>query len=136
MSSIADLASLRQHTLETFIVHGGKGKDRAFASGPEAATFIRDPALLTHPLYSTSIRDNYQAQTRLLESTLSNSFSRMLTQDSLSMSSIRSPGARENKYGSSVISFDHEGALLAVGGSNGIVKVYDFDETYAATHMR
>lgn len=136
MTSVGDLALLRQGTLETFIVHGGKGKDHAFATGPEAATFTRDPALFTYPLYATSIRDNYEAQTRPLENTLSSSFSRMMTQDSLNMASIRAPGARENKYGSSVVSFDHEGALLAVGGSTGIVKVYDFDETYAATHMR
>lgn len=136
MTSITDLTSLRQHTLETFLVHGGKGKELAFATGPEAATFIRNPALLTHPLYSTSISNNYKAQVRLLESNLSDFYSRKLAPDSLSLAGVRAPGARENKYGASVISFDNEGALLAVGGSNGIVKVYDFDECYAATHIR
>lgn len=136
MNSVADLAALRQHTLETFIVNGGKGRGHAFASGPEAALFIRDAAMLTHPVYSTSISFDYRAQTKSLESNLSYSFSRKLALDDLALSSVRAPGARDNKYGSSALSFDHEGALLAVGSSNGIVKVYDFDECYAATQMR
>lgn len=97
---------------------------------------MSDAALLTHPLYSTSIRSNAAAVQKSLESTIAKfTNSRMIT-DSVQLSKVHYYGSRDNKYGTSCISFDNEGVLFACGGSNGIIKVYDFDECYASSCLR
>ena len=136
MSAIDDLVALRQRSIDTFIVSGGRKKDASFLREQEAASFTADPALLTHPLYSTSIDGNSEAFQRSLESTIAKFTNARLTADALQLSSVRYYGSRENKYGASCISFDQEGVLFACGGSNGIIKVYDFDECYAASSLR
>eukprot|EP01032_Pedospumella_encystans_P007617 gene7617-9120_t len=136
MSAIDDLVALRQRSIDTFIVSGGRKKDASFLREQEAASFTADPALLTHPLYSTSIDGNSEAFQRSLESTIAKFTNARLTADALQLSSVRYYGSRDNKYGASCISFDQEGVLFACGGSNGIIKVYDFDECYAASTLR
>lgn len=136
MSAIDDLVALRQRSIDTFIVSGGRKKDASFLGEQEAASFTSDPALLTHPVYSTSIEGNSEAFQRSLESTIAKLTNSRLTADALQLSSVRYYGSRDNKYGASCISFDQEGVLFACGGSNGIIKVYDFDECYAASTLR
>lgn len=136
MSAIDDLIALRQRSIDTFIVSGGRKKDASFLMEQEAASFTADAGLLTHPLYSTSIDGNSEAFQRSLESTIAKFTNSRLIADTLQLSSVHYYGSRDNKYGASCISFDQEGVLFACGGSNGIIKVYDFDECYAASSLR
>ena len=133
-----ELISLRQQSIVDFVVSGGSRKVSVFSTAPEAAGFIRNAALLTHPFYSTCMRNTEQKlhRSRTMESSIVEMCTNSLRIDDLRLSQPRSLGSRENKYGVSSISFDAEGALFAAAGSNGVIRVYDFDECYAGTNLK
>lgn len=136
MTSIDDLVALRQSSLDTFVVNGGKRRDVSYIGEQEAEPFVSDVALLTHPLYSIAIKYNATAIQRSLESTIAKLMNSRMITDAVHLSKVHYYGSRDNKYGTSFISFDNEGVLFACGGSNGIIKVYDFDECYASSCLR
>lgn len=57
---------------------------------------------------------------------------------STDLACIRSINGRAtgHRFGVSVIRFDHDSVLFAVGGSNGIIRIFDFDECLGAMQMR
>ena len=132
MSSIDDLVAYRQQSLDLFVANGLKRNSHQRHS--VITPFVRDAGLLTHPLYSLSIVTSSERRDRDLETNISQHLGSNLLIDSLEIANPSSYAARDNKYGVSSIEFDREGALFAVGGSNGVIRVYDFDEMYY--HMR
>jgi hypothetical protein len=135
MAFIEQLVATRQQALDLFLTNGGQKKEYV-CLGSEAAPFIRDAALLTHPLYSTCILNNAKARDQSLEINLAVHYGRNLAVDETEIETPTSYSTRQNKYGVSSIQFDREGVLFAVGGSSGTVRVYDFDEVYARMQIR
>jgi WD40 repeat protein len=135
MAYIEQLVATRQQSLDLFLTNGGQKKEHG-CLGSEAAPFIRDAALLTHPLYSTCILSNAKARVQSLEASLAVHYGKNLTVDETDIETPSSYSTRQNKYGVSSIQFDQEGVLFAVGGSSGTVRVYDFDEVYARMQIR
>eukprot|EP00601_Ochromonadales_sp_CCMP2298_P028528 CAMPEP_0173326910 /NCGR_PEP_ID=MMETSP1144-20121109/1320_1 /TAXON_ID=483371 /ORGANISM="non described non described, Strain CCMP2298" /LENGTH=164 /DNA_ID=CAMNT_0014271257 /DNA_START=97 /DNA_END=588 /DNA_ORIENTATION=- len=123
---LLELTALRQQGLEDFFESGGQER-----GGPECyAHFSRDAALLSHPLFGL-IRE--QPMERSLGSAMGQICNERLRVEDLKLSAT-DIGTRDSKYGLNCLSFDHEGALLASAGSNGVIRVYDFDHCCAALH--
>lgn len=134
--SLADLlVNVRQQSIDKFLSSGGD-KTATPRLGFEAAPFVRDAALLTHPVYSTCIAYCRGTNESAVEDIAHKQYAKRLVADALQLSTPTTYSARQNKYGVSTIQFDHQGALLATGGSNGIVRIYDFDEYYVRTQLR
>lgn len=135
MSLVDMLQGIRQQSIDTFLSCGGD--KRALPQlGFEAAPFIRDSALLTHPLFTVCIANSRGTGSSAIENSVSKLFGQRLYSDPLPVSTPTTYAARQNKYGVSCVQFDHQGALFAVGGSNGVVRIYDIDEYLVRSQLR
>ena len=114
--------------------------------------FERDARLLSHPVYPTLLSGRPG-----VKQSLSSVAARMCAEKLHHVSDVRldshlhlySPmfhasaglagggsGGGVMGHGLTCISFDNQGALFAVAGAGGVLRVYDFDECYAEMHLR
>lgn len=121
MASVQDLVAARQETIAQFLTSAGD----CFKPAP----FVRDAALLSHPLGSLTLAQESGSSAISLDSVIAQLLGKRLHVDELELSAPSSYSFRQNKFGPSCIEFDNQGALFAVGGSNGVVRVYDSDES-------
>jgi hypothetical protein len=135
MSFVEALVHARQQSIESFLTCGGDNTG-VQGSGYITALFTRDAALLSHAAFSTSIANCRGFGTLPVNDVIFKRYAMQLYSDPLDIATPTTYSARHNKYGISTVQFDHQGALLAAGGSNGIVRIYDSDEYCVQAQLR
>jgi hypothetical protein len=125
-----DLVALRQQSMNDFVVSGGAKKTPSFCEAQRAATFIRDPALLTHPFYAACMT-NSNVPKKNIETSITELCSSKLGLCEVTLEGSKNRINRVSRYGVNNIAFDSMGALCSVSSSNGVIRVYEFDECSA-----
>lgn len=151
----SQLAFIRQQSIDSFLSFGGKVGNSVLSSlslsssskrahlccHASACNFSRDPKVVTHPLYMTSLSrrgchrgtepkpcDN---QPISLDQLINDIYASKLT-PKLTLQTFSNDIGQSfsNRMGIEEFSLDHDGALLAVGHQTGYVSIYDLDEVF------
>lgn len=159
MSTPNDLSNLHQQSINEFLMHGGiVHKECTYKSHNHQVTarFIRDAQYLSHPISQIIYQDlsylnkdhspiasNSSISSSLgfecinsLSQYLSHLCTSKLSVDNIKLLAGNKSSVRDHKYGLNSISFDHHGALFATAGSNGLIRVYDFDECQSGMQLK
>jgi len=118
---LQQLMQMRQEKMRKFVISNGP------MFRPPKAHFQRDPALLSRAVFNTFSRN----QDRNLVAPV---LAARRCAESFSIQDIRlgrvqySAGELKASTPINIVKFDLQNALFAVGGSNGVVRIFDFDE--------
>lgn len=152
LQKASQLAFVRQKSIESFLSFGGKIGNGVLSSLQFTSTkkrshvschssprnFTRDPKVLTHPLYITSLSSrgchrsadpkpcNHHPLSldQLIQKIYSSKLTAKLTLQTYNNQ------LNLNRMGIVEFSLDYDGALLAVGHESGYISVYDLDEVF------
>lgn len=120
---IPELINARQEQMHKFLVAGEK---KAARMKPRKSYFQHNPRMYCNPLFN-ALKPPEADQSRRLYA--SRKCASRFGVDDLALSRVRySDGEAKQQSPINVIKFDKIGALFAVGGSNGVVRIFDFDE--------
>ena len=128
---VIDFALLRQKSLDEFFCSGGvrkKPKYQAFLCQSNLNITLYK-GIWPKSQFDYLLRSSL-SKTQLLHKITEQYFPKNLKECNLIVDKLRFVDGREvhPKTGVNCIKFDNSGVLFAVGGSNGVIRVFDFDE--------